>query len=542
MRVFLATPFTAFLRPAPGGESRLDADLTELLSRVTALLSEAGHSVFCAQREEQFGAALRPEHVCTPFDLLEMQRADAVVAIPGGSYGVHIELGWASALGKPVVVVRTAGEAPTSPLLAGLDTIARCETIWTVPNLLVRPQEQRKLCERVISALARIRVSPSRPSRIAFVATSFGFGPVSKAVAVANALRRTLPGVQCDLFGSGLDYSFAIDTDAFHRTIRLDVDDASVLGKLLPHLADYDAVVSVLNLALVETWPYGEVPLYLVDSLAWMWPDLPSGAERVRRYFVQRYLVPDERIVAWERRAPLAGVGPIVEVGGEGDDVRRERMLLVNLSGCANPFAPPAFFDRYARAIATSVLRHAGLRFERIVFAAGTHLHESIRSCAIGRDDVTVAQLPHDAFVRALRSAELFLTSPGITATLEAEALGVPTRFLLPQNYSQALMNERYALERGEREAIALSRFGADFAVEGGLPENVAVALVTDRLRRVLDERAGLLDDMIGAMLAGTPAPACAPGAAHEPGQNTIARSIAADLAAVPREAALAVR
>jgi hypothetical protein len=59
-----------------------------------------------------------------------MQVADVVCAIVGSpaSGGVAVELGWASALAKPVVVVKTPG-ASCSPLIDGLNAITPAVTV-----------------------------------------------------------------------------------------------------------------------------------------------------------------------------------------------------------------------------------------------------------------------------------------------------------------------------------------------------------------------------------------------------------------------------
>ncbi|OLT25785.1 hypothetical protein BJF83_22645 [Nocardiopsis sp. CNR-923] len=120
-RVFLAAPYTQWLDPS----TRLvRADLRNRLNRLRGGLIEAGAHVFSAHHNERWGAEWLPAEECTPADFRAMRVADAVCAVVGSpaSGGVAVELGWASALGKPVLAIMDDG-ADCTPLISGLHTI-----------------------------------------------------------------------------------------------------------------------------------------------------------------------------------------------------------------------------------------------------------------------------------------------------------------------------------------------------------------------------------------------------------------------------------
>ncbi|MFV2195478.1 nucleoside 2-deoxyribosyltransferase [Nocardiopsis sp. LOL_012] len=119
--VFLAAPYTQWLDPS----TRLvRADLRNRLNRLRRGLIEAGAHVFSAHHNERWGAEWLPAEECTTADFRAMRVADAVCAVVGypASGGGAVELGWASALGKPVLAVMDDGEDCT-PLISGLHTI-----------------------------------------------------------------------------------------------------------------------------------------------------------------------------------------------------------------------------------------------------------------------------------------------------------------------------------------------------------------------------------------------------------------------------------
>lgn len=92
-----------------------DQSLKSLISSVIEQLSSNGCNIFSAHVAEKFGVDTHlfdPDKV-TRRDFAWMQACDAFIVIlpsaedgqPYRSDGTHVELGWASALGKPVIVL-----------------------------------------------------------------------------------------------------------------------------------------------------------------------------------------------------------------------------------------------------------------------------------------------------------------------------------------------------------------------------------------------------------------------------------------------------
>lgn len=505
MRVFFACPLTSYMRAQEAGQgSRLLAELVGFLERVEAAVLGAGHELFLAARVEEFGAKVRHATLCTPFDMLEMQRADCLVAFPDKSYGVHVELGWASSMDKPIIVLRNEAEPDMkSPLVAGLDTVSDCQFIDVPPTLLTNVPAQEALCARLVELLSCIQPKPEPRPRYAFLSTSFGFGPVSKAVTIAHELRERVPHAALHFFGSRIDYDFASKSRVFDRIFKIDVDDRESLEQLVPQFSTYAGVFSALNLDILPLWKPSLPPLYLVDSLAWMWAQPPAGIDRVAGYFIQDYLVPPDRLEEYRQRAPVHLVPPIQATGFRKSGVQRPRgpQLLVNFSGCATPFKNDDLLETYARVLMEAILEEGRERFESIVFCSNEALARRLAPALDGVHMARVGHFPHDEFLQLLAQSERVLTSPGITTTVEALALGVPLCFLPPQNYSQALLGERNRKLLGDPPTMALSRFGPDFHVEPNMEEAAGVALVASHLRRVLQTHRPEIHEMVRGLL-----------------------------------------
>lgn len=125
LRVFLAAPYSQFMDSTSWQVDRLWRERLDTLRR--AFLS-AGAAVFNAHHSEVWGTRWRSPEVCTPIDYAAMQYCDVVCALVGTppSGGVAVELGWASALRKPCLLL-VDEDADPSPLLVGLGSITEAD-------------------------------------------------------------------------------------------------------------------------------------------------------------------------------------------------------------------------------------------------------------------------------------------------------------------------------------------------------------------------------------------------------------------------------
>ena len=128
MKAFLAFPFSSIIS---GDNNMVDERYQTFLSETRNHIMSEGFEVFLAHYREKWGKALMTAQECTPLDLIEMKDSDIVIAFPGSpiSGGVHIELGWASAFGKKVVLFLKRGEN-YSPLINGMLTVTDTKIIY----------------------------------------------------------------------------------------------------------------------------------------------------------------------------------------------------------------------------------------------------------------------------------------------------------------------------------------------------------------------------------------------------------------------------
>ncbi|HET9898410.1 MAG TPA: nucleoside 2-deoxyribosyltransferase [Streptosporangiaceae bacterium] len=122
-KVFLGGPFKSLIDPGTGQMHVRDQELFGALIR---RLEDDGCEVHNAHRREGWGAASMTPEECTRLDFTEISRCDVFVAFPGhpASPGTHVEIGWASAMGKPIVLLLNEG-CDYAFLIRGLHTVAR---------------------------------------------------------------------------------------------------------------------------------------------------------------------------------------------------------------------------------------------------------------------------------------------------------------------------------------------------------------------------------------------------------------------------------
>ncbi|MDE5105666.1 MAG: hypothetical protein O4808_00845, partial [Trichodesmium sp. St17_bin3_1_1] len=246
------------------------------------------------------------------------------------------------------------------------------------------------------------------PKLYAFVSTSFGFGPISKAVTIAKQFRIQTPSSVIHSFGSGIDYDFAKKSGAFDKIFRVDVDNIKKLTELLPTLSQYSAVFSVLNLNLPPLWKKEYGFLYLVDSLAWMWPTLPDGLTNVKAYFVQDYLMPPGRLEKWGQQVCLQLVAPIEAASLQNFEQLKVKnrvesnQLLVNFSGCYNPITGIQFFESYVEVLSSSIVEIASDLYDSIIFCCNEQLSHFLKRKLKDIPELKIGHFKHDHFLQLL--------------------------------------------------------------------------------------------------------------------------------------------
>jgi hypothetical protein len=314
---------------------------------------------------------------------------------------------------------------------------------------------------------------------IACCAYPFGYGPASKLIVLARALRDR--GWEPVFLGAGIARELAARSDVFAQVVTAEPDEPETRG----WLDAATALLSVMDRDFAAIASESGRPYFVVDSLLWMRDRVPDVFLSARRYWVQDF--PGVRIRLAEIQPTPTVVGPIVPTMSRAEPGPNAGLVL-NLGGMESPNGDVGGAIRYADFVVDGLLRSGLLaRFAgRTAVLGGRGIVDHLTR-RHGRPGLEFASLSHDEGLGRLAGAAVVLTAPGLTATLECFQLAVPTFFLPPQNYSQW-----WSLHVLRRSGLAPGSFHwQDRLAESPIVERMPEATRGPLLRGIIDRLVG---------------------------------------------------
>jgi hypothetical protein len=271
--------------------------------------------------------------------------------------------------------------------------------------------------------------------RIVICAQSFGFGPVSKACAIAKALREGCHGLELVCIADSVSKEFMRREGLWKDGRDFTIGEDNVGDLKRQDFEGLDAAVVVLDPKLASFF-HPWVPTYFVDSLGFMWDkgffqQFPS-LQYIHTYFVQDIFGAHDKLAA-KGLKNLHPVGAII-------DTRVSHPIEVldltfHLGGLINIFKR-APIQTYLEGI-IPIIEKLGAGQSSMVLTS----HQALDAFEILRtSNIPVRDLPHDQALGMFTRSRSVFTSPGLTTLLEMMSLQVPVVPLPPQNMSQALI------------------------------------------------------------------------------------------------------
>ncbi|MCJ0538738.1 nucleoside 2-deoxyribosyltransferase [Enterococcus cecorum] len=139
MKINLGTPITGILSEVDG---TVNEKIKIFIEKLLQNLRREGHEVFCALELEEFGNKIAIATHCTPRDFERMKESDLYIVFPNNSYGCAVELGWASAFGKPILILQNSKFGTKTPLYEGMKEITNTQML-TYDSVLDFPDEEK---------------------------------------------------------------------------------------------------------------------------------------------------------------------------------------------------------------------------------------------------------------------------------------------------------------------------------------------------------------------------------------------------------------
>lgn len=316
--------------------------------------------------------------------------------------------------------------------------------------------------------------------KIGMTTSEFGFGPVSKTLYIIEEINKKHPEVDVVFYGDGFSKEY-ID----NANVNVEIRKKSGLQMD----SDVKDIINIMDTDALSEWACDK-NVYFVDSLAWMWDKPVDGIEKIKKYFVQDYLVREGLVEELSSLTEVDVVAPITKIVNVDRGVCR-KLLLVNFSGVHNPFTKKTFYIKYCRTIAQLILKYADGIYDEIVFTMNSEVSKNLEEIFADfefKSKVSFGFFGHDDFMILLCRADRVITNPGITTTLELLNNNCAFAYLFGSNYSQCLMAHNYKTQNGMNNVFTLNDFGFDTDSLQGISEEVGVKAVSNFINDTIDD------------------------------------------------------
>lgn len=276
-------------------------------------------------------------------------------------------------------------------------------------------------------------------ARIVLAAENFAFGPAGKLLTIVPAL--VANGHHLEFVGFGTAFDLASRQPETMDLHEVDTTDEARQDTVNRIIGGADLVISCMDAFAIISAKRMGVPCVWIDSLFYWWETLPDEVLTADLFIKQDVLSDDSAMNKYASRIPnLLPVGPIVSEDPSPSTPSDKKRTLICLGGMdapgwyiagANhnyPFTVMELIDRWVRfddADEVVVTGSSGILERLAAKYRGSRYH--------------FTTLPHEAFVRDLRTARFALLAGGLESSLECFRAGTPALFLPPLNVTHHL-------------------------------------------------------------------------------------------------------
>jgi hypothetical protein len=285
-------------------------------------------------------------------------------------------------------------------------------------------------------------------TRILVEAPCFGFGPVSSLSALMEGCSADVEWVLVST-GSALKYW----RERFPGSSYIDVDTFTSDSVLWQRkIGRGNRIISSTN-PIFASWAIDAGnDVGIVDTLDWMWDELPNNLGSARFYHVQSYLI-SSRSAAQRHGFTVQFTGPMSNPLRPSSTKKAAENLVISFGGMESPRGE-AFVGRYVNWILSEIsptLKASAEPYSVWIFGGLPNLDSYVPLALLEESVSSVhvyAGASHDFFMSALHRGLHVLLAPGLTTLYECGALHCDP-FLLPGYNMSMLLQARTIRELG---------------------------------------------------------------------------------------------
>lgn len=268
---------------------------------------------------------------------------------------------------------------------------------------------------------------PKETRQVVFISNPFGFGPTGRVVAIIEDLTCAWDGQI--VFAAGKKCQGILPDHLKKRVLVVDINERDE-DQLVDLFEKYPPTLVVVNLNKIAAKVAASLKLrmFFIDSLAWMWKNIPKEYLRANTYYYYNIFGASTRLAGIPNAKPVAPVlGNLPEV-----QTNRSNKIVAHIGGFSNPLVP-GFSKNYLELFAGAL----DTMNDDVLVAGGNEAIKFLSRKIKPSRNISLKTMDRDAFLRSVSRATRLVTTPGSTAVLESFAVKTPVAFLPPTNLSQ---------------------------------------------------------------------------------------------------------
>ncbi len=262
----------------------------------------------------------------------------------------------------------------------------------------------------------------------------FGYGPTGNAIPILKSLS-ALKNTEIIFAGSGLCLEILPKE---YRSHTLDErNEVEIEEYLLTKSNVY--VIGIQNRFCIRVAKKLGIPCAFLDILAWFWKEIPQDHLIADEIFWIRFMGIENKPEYSKKISIISG---IVESTMHNASTPNQSSLLIHIGGAKYPVIN-GIVKNYLRLLSYGLNALArDNRYDVIYFVSSVDSVEYINTLITPSDVLKIGVMTRDTYLSTLNSCKNFLTTAGVSSTLEALYARKPTSFLLPINLSQMALTD----------------------------------------------------------------------------------------------------
>ncbi len=270
---------------------------------------------------------------------------------------------------------------------------------------------------------------------IIFFSNPFGFGPSGGILAIIDQLIEMKPDLHIIYAASKKCLEpLSLNLKTRINVVEIDERDEKQIKNLLKRYGN-PLVVVYLNRKAVKTSKAMNIQTLFIDPLTWMWRTIPQDYLKADTYYAYNIFESKKKINKLNNGKlipPTLGNLPYP------NHTKNRHLTLLHVGGFTNPLVPKLNIN-YLKIITKAIREFDNLAKNHTLIISGGSEAMSVfkKELITTRNNIVPTTMSRPQFLQTLNQSHCFITTPGLTATLESFSLKTPVSFLPPTNLSQ---------------------------------------------------------------------------------------------------------